>query len=410
MFPWSWFDNRTLFSCQLLLAFVFAVLFFSMRRTNPNLRGIGTIALSFLFGVIGILLLFLRGSVPNLLSMTVANALVLISFTLQYRATLRFLGIRRHLYPVWALNTGTLLVVFYYSQIQHNIVLRVIASSLTIAVIRGLTSLVLFREARGRVHMRLFAFAMGVFALLSCARAVVSYLNGAPSNFLQNSSFQTIAMAGDLLYICIVGLFFCTMINSKILAQVKDQSEQDPLSGTFNRRGIEHRLSIELKRLAHKTQKLSIALIDIDYFKSINDTAGHAAGDDALRAVVAAIAAQLRATDLLGRYGGDEFLLILPQTRCTDAFFAVERIRKAVSSFSLSFDKPSITLSIGISEAVSGENADSLLSRADQALYQAKRSGRNCTRSVLQPRAAASALALEAAADLPSSQVEAHLS
>ena len=406
---WSWLDNRTLFSCQLLLALVFAVLFFGMRRANPSLRGIGSIALSFLFGVAGILLLFLRGSIPNFLSMSVANALVLIAYTLQYRATYRFLGIRRRLYPIWMLDAATLLSVFYYSQIQHNIVARIVACSIVIGIIRGVIALDLLRHTSGRPHIRFFGLTMMVFALLSYTRAVVSYSYSAPANYMQNGTFQTIAMTGDLLYICILGLFFSMMINSKILALVRDQSEQDILSGTLNRRGIENKLAIELKRLERTTQSLSVALIDLDHFKAINDTAGHAAGDEALRSVVAATAAQLRAYDLLGRYGGDEFLLILPQTGCADAFTAAERIRDAVFSASLSRSRPAITLSIGISEAVAGEQAPLLLSRADQALYEAKRSGRNCTRCVLQAQASTAETSPRGPSIVPLPQAEADI-
>jgi diguanylate cyclase (GGDEF)-like protein len=379
----SWLDNRTLFSCQLLLAVVFAIVFFGMRRANPNVRGIGFIVLSFLVGVPGILLLFMRGTIPDLLSMSVANTLVLAAFTLQYLAIIRFLHIRRPLYPILIADAAALAVVFYYSQIQHNIVPRIIAASITIAFIRGLMALELLRHSRVHATTRLFGQAMIVFALLSCCRAIVTFLHGAPANYLQTGSFQTIATGGDLLYICILGLFFFSIISGEVLAQVKDQSERDPLSGAFNRRGIEHRLAIELKRGERNGQQLSVALIDIDYFKTINDSAGHAAGDTALREVVSVMSAQLRAYDYLGRYGGDEFLLILPQTASIDGLVVAERVNQAVRSHFPSRKCPALTISIGLSEAIPGEQAIPLLARADQALYEAKHAGRNCTRVIL---------------------------
>jgi diguanylate cyclase (GGDEF)-like protein len=379
----SWLDNRTLFSCQLLLAAVFSVVFFGMRRANPNVRGIGYIVLSFLLGVPGILLLFMRGTIPDLLSMTVANVLVLLSFTIQYLAVIRFLNVRRPLYPILIVDAVTLVVVFYYSQIQHNIVPRIIAASIAIAIIRGLMARELLRHSKVHTKTRLFGLAMIVFTLLSCCRAIVSYLNGAPANYMQTGSFQTIAMGGDLLYICITGLFFFSIINSEVLAQVKEQSERDSLSDAFNRRGIELRLDIELRRSARNGQQLSVALIDIDYFKTINDNSGHAAGDAALREVVSVISAQLRAYDYLGRYGGDEFLLILPQTSSVDGLIVAERVNQAVRSFFPSRKCPALTISIGLSEAIPGEHSVPLLARADRALYEAKHAGRNCTRVIL---------------------------
>jgi diguanylate cyclase (GGDEF)-like protein len=382
----SWFDNRTLFSCQLLLASVFSVVFLGVRRANPELRGIGSIVLSFLVGVPGILLLFLRGAIPDFLSMTVANTLVLASFTLQYHAIIRFFGVKRPIYPIIIANLATLSVVFYYSAIEHNIAVRIIVASIVIAYIRALMAIELLRNARDRTDIRIFGIAMVVFTLFSCARAVVCLFNGAPSNYMQTGPFQTIAMGGDVFYICLLGLFFFTMINSEILAQIRDQSEQDSLSGALNRRGIELKLAIELKRIERNKQKLSIALIDIDYFKTINDTSGHAAGDNALRKVVRAISVELRAYDFLGRFGGDEFLLVLPQTSCADALIVAERIGNAVRTFSNSGKTPSITLSIGLSEALPGEHSMMLLGRADKALYDAKRAGRNCARMISPSR------------------------
>jgi diguanylate cyclase (GGDEF)-like protein len=359
----SWFDNRTLFSCQLLLTMVFSIVFFGVRRAHPSLRGIGTIVCSFFLGVPGILLLFLRGAIPDLLSMTVANALVLTSFTLQYRATIRFLNVRRPLYPLLLADAAALSVVFYYSEVEHNIVPRIIAASIAIGLTRGLIAFELLSRSRNRFDIRLFGFAMALFAGLSCCRVVVSYLHGAPSNYMKTSPFQTLAMVGDVLYICMVGLFFFTVINGEILAQIRNQSEQDSLSGAFNRRGIELRLDAELKRSARSGGPLSVALIDVDHFKSINDSAGHAAGDDAIRKVVAAISTQLRAYDFVGRFGGDEFLLVLPQTTSTDALIVAERIRHAMDSFSVLSRGHSLTLSIGLTEALPGEHSPPALPR-----------------------------------------------
>jgi diguanylate cyclase (GGDEF)-like protein len=379
----SWFDTRTLYSCQLLLAGSFAAAFFGLRRSHPDVQGIVPIAFSFLAGATGILLLFLRGTIPDFVSMTVATALVLASYVLQYSAILRFLGVKRSFSPLLAADAIAMIVVFYFSQIQHNIVLRILASSLAIAFARGLIAVELFKHSRGRTHRHVFANIMTTFAILSCSRAVISCLYHAPSNYIRSGFFQTIAMAGDLVYICLLGLLFYTMVNSEIIALMRAESEIDPLSGIFNRRGIELKLELELKRIARGRHHLSIGLVDIDYFKSINDTAGHAAGDNALRNVVTAISAKLRAYDILGRFGGDEFLLILPQTPIVGGLIVAERIGEAVRSLPSTYQGRPLTLSIGLTEAIPGDYSTSLLSRADKALYRAKHAGRNCTRIVL---------------------------
>jgi diguanylate cyclase (GGDEF)-like protein len=168
--------------------------------------------------------------------------------------------------------------------------------------------------------------------------------------------------------------------SGELIARSRDESLKDSLSGAFNRRGIEAKLDAELKLLERNKYRLSVALIDVDYFKAINDVQGHAAGDAALRDVAEAIASHLRGRDYLGRYGGDEFLLILPNTPCSIALAVTERLNRAVTNLQLSAGTTPLTLSIGITEAVPHDDAASLLARADKALYQAKSDGRNCRR------------------------------
>ena len=167
-----------------------------------------------------------------------------------------------------------------------------------------------------------------------------------------------------------------------MIALSRDESEKDSLSGAFNRRGIEAKLAIELKHVQRSKHKLSVALIDIDYFKAINDLQGHAAGDTALRDVVDAISRHLRGRDCLGRYGGDEFLLILPETPCSVAISVIERLDQAVGNLRLTDVGLHLTLSIGVTEATADDDTATLIARADKALYQAKDDGRNCLRVV----------------------------
>jgi len=157
------------------------------------------------------------------------------------------------------------------------------------------------------------------------------------------------------------------------------------VSGALNRRGIDQRLALELVRAERNGYQLAIALIDIDHFKQINDTAGHAAGDAALRQIVEVISGRLRSYDFFGRFGGDEFLLVLPQTSCDDALRIAERMKQAVSGLAVSGFALPISLSIGLTFATPSETAISMLARADMALYNAKRAGRNCIRIILEP-------------------------
>ncbi len=244
-------------------------------------------------------------------------------------------------------------------------------------------ALELFRLAKGQNVVRRFASCMAFFAFVSLGWGLFALIHGAPHHLIESNHVQTFTLAVTIFSTCITGLFSLSICHDQALSLVRAESQLDPLSGTLNRRGIECKLDIELKRIERGGRPLSIALIDIDYFKTINDTEGHAAGDSALRDVATAISAKLRAYDIFGRFGGDEFLLVLPQTSSTGAAIVADRIGEAVRTFSSVRNGPALTISIGISEATPGDYSTSLLARADKALYQAKNAGRNCTRTVL---------------------------
>ena len=132
-------------------------------------------------------------------------------------------------------------------------------------------------------------------------------------------------------------------------------------------------------------KKLSLLMFDIDHFKKINDYFGHQAGDEVLRVLTRACRKRLRSTDIMGRYGGEEFLIILRESDSEDAYRIAEEIRRTVENLKIEFQQYEIriTISIGIKTTVMGENysIDDLIKCADTALYDAKNSGRNNTKS-----------------------------
>ena len=386
MYVFSWLDNRTLIACDFMLAVAFAVVFFCLKRTYPILRGINTIGISFLLGVPGTFLLASRGYIPFFLSVTVANSFIFGSFIFLYRGILRFLGSRRtSLVPVFV-SCVSLAVLCYYSQFQDRIVPRVVAISATIGFVRGLIALELFRKSEtfpSPKAMRLFAAAMSFFAAVTVHAGIMTLLHGVPNHqAIESAPSGSAALLLGVVSVCVTGLFILVLASSELIARSRDESQKDSLSGAFNRRGIETKLAAELKYIQRGKHRLSVALIDVDYFKSINDIQGHAAGDAALREVAETISTHLRGRDYLGRYGGDEFLLILPQTPCSVALGVTERLNQAITKLSVATGCMPLTLSIGLTEAVADDDAVTLIARADKALYQAKSDGRNCQRVV----------------------------
>jgi diguanylate cyclase len=163
------------------------------------------------------------------------------------------------------------------------------------------------------------------------------------------------------------------------LEQVQQLASHDELTGTLNRRSLMAALERERSRAERSGASFSIAMIDLDHFKRINDTHGHAAGDEVLRALAATVHETMRTTDVFGRYGGEEFLMILFDTTPALALKAMARIGAAVAAknWSMIASDLSVTLSAGVASHRKGETTERLLHRADLALYQAKDSGRN---------------------------------
>jgi len=166
---------------------------------------------------------------------------------------------------------------------------------------------------------------------------------------------------------------------------LKRIAQEDSLTGLLNHRAISKRLEEELNRAKRYNMPMTCVMIDLDYFKPINDNFGHQVGDKMLKQIALVLKRLLRTTDLLGRYGGDEFLVILTGTEKTGALVAAERIRETVANktFKLS-EKTSIhnTLSIGVTSYPENQAKTSrdFMVLADKALYQAKADGRNCVR------------------------------
>lgn len=165
------------------------------------------------------------------------------------------------------------------------------------------------------------------------------------------------------------------------LAQMSELAREDQLTGSLNRRGLDDVLARELARADRRDTPLSIALLDMDDFKQLNDSHGHGAGDEALIHVVKIIKETLRSMDVIGRFGGEEFLAVLPDTPLAEATGVVARLQKELTKriFVYNSQRLFITFSAGIAQCAPNEIPEAVLKRADSALYQAKKMGKNRT-------------------------------
>jgi diguanylate cyclase (GGDEF)-like protein len=169
------------------------------------------------------------------------------------------------------------------------------------------------------------------------------------------------------------------MRNALLYRAATQSALRDPLTDTGNRIAMDQTLEREIEMSRRHLMPLSLLMLDIDHFKNVNDSYGHNAGDEVLKAVATAIKNQLRNVDMVFRFGGEEFLILLSNTTREAAAMVGERLRMAAQAEEYQADGNAIelTVSLGCSTLLPGESAESLLRRADSALYVAKREGRN---------------------------------
>ena len=170
-------------------------------------------------------------------------------------------------------------------------------------------------------------------------------------------------------------------------AELGRRATTDALTGVWNRRHIEQVAGTEIAGARRYGQPLSLLTLDIDHFKSVNDRYGHPAGDLVLVELVRRVRPHLRAPDVLARWGGDEFVVMMPHTALTDAMRLAERLRELAAAEPFP-QAGTVTTSIGVAELQADESLDEWLERADRALYEAKSGGRNTVRAASTNKAA----------------------
>ena len=299
-------------------------------------------------------------------------------------------GIHRHLQKPGK-RLGLLLLfllifaLHFVDAISSNLGYRMLLN-IPIVLIVNLWCIAMLWQARhselGKVYlafMATFIFnilqfsARSIYLLLEQTQVVTANY----SSLVHSIGFFCLTVFAILVFCCIIML---SHRQQKLMLQ--QLSERDALTGALNRRTLDLRLAAEFNRCRRKGSSLSLLLLDADHFKKINDTLGHAAGDQAVQHIAHIAEQQLRDYDLLFRFGGEEFLLCLPDTEHHIALQIAERLRQSIEKQRVQHtDQFTLTVSIGVASTPGATDWQSLLTQADQALYIAKSLGRNQVQS-----------------------------
>jgi diguanylate cyclase (GGDEF)-like protein len=398
MLSWS-LDIRSLTVDLTSVSAILSVILYLIWRSRRTYPGFGLWTAGNALYAAGFMLIALRGMVPALLSVVLANTLLLSGTVLFLEGVRSFRGVAGSRSLSVALVAVPLLLISCFTFVADDTGMRIIVFSASTAVIAGLVAWALLRDAPPdlRFSLRFTGSLFALHALFMFFRALLTFLNPGPHDLLAPNLIQTLTFLVALL-LGIAWTFGFVMLNSERLevdlkkAQVELQrlAETDFLTGIANNRRFFEDGEREIQRARRYGHPLAALMLDLDHFKRVNDTHGHAAGDKVLVAVTATCRRLLRDIDVFGRLGGEEFVILLPETDLAGGLATAERLRLAIGEMAIVAGDRTlrITISIGVT-LLSPDDAglDAVLKRADDAMYEAKRNGRN--RVAAAPQSAA---------------------
>ena len=340
---------------------------------------------SCLMAAVGAVLIYLRAHLPGLLSVVVANGVVVLSFALAYFAICQLTKERcRHAVLVWGWVVVSFAVYGYGYASGADLQTRVITVALMKQPILAVLVLALLtrRSIPDRAAFRAMAVLYGSYAVISLLRA--GYTLDAdqlrmPQLFAD--PIQQLSVVSFFLVLALSSVLFALALGAALNAALYRQASIDGLTGVFNRRTFEDLARREIARSARGGRAPAMLMVDVDHFKQINDRHGHLTGDEVLASVARMLAASLRQPDLIGRWGGEEFCILLPDTGDLEVHTVAERLRTCVAEgIEVAQAQTTITVTVSIGVVTPDQvmrDFNAMLQAADEALYRAKSEGRN---------------------------------
>jgi diguanylate cyclase (GGDEF)-like protein len=346
----------------------------------PALKGIRLVKVAFSVAVGGLVLSTLRPFVPAFFSIVIPHLAVFSGLVLIHQATNDVLELKRRYLP-FSLSVGfaALIGLMFFTSVHPNVAMRVYIVGATGALQTGLTAILLFRrrDAALRLPIRATGYLISGITVIHLLRIVHTVFYPPQADLQQFSSFQAFFVFFNFIFsvgagFSLIWLSFCSQRN-----KLQALALTDGLTGLLNRRAFEETLQRELLYAQRCGMGTGLVLIDLDFFKDVNDVHGHAAGDEVLRCVSAMLQASTRGSDALGRFGGEEFIVMLRDSDPFHATMVAERMRYQVAALRGLPAAVHITASVGVAISSPIDTLESLLKKADDALYESKRSGRN---------------------------------
>ncbi len=377
-------DYGTFFFTNIVSVTVFAVCLSLLAWYNRRSTGMCWFAGGLIVGLLKLILQGLEGRIPPFFCNMLANELYIVSFMMQWMG-LRWFVVRKPMKNRWPwIAIGVILAAYSFTFLAKipysgNVI------NIPFVVVCAASAWMLLKHGRGP-----FTAVSRVYAVILLAETGVAAYRAALTNLLNMRPWETVHAQTDprWLYSLAAGAFLATfmaicdlwILVTELERELAEQARTDPLTGAMNRRAMEEAALRETSRCLRYGCVLCMIMIDIDHFKHLNDTRGHAAGDRALKELVGQVKAILRQQDLFARTGGEEFALLLPDTPADAGIVVAERVRQMIEALEIPFETGPIkfTVSAGVAQFDPANGGwEAMMQRADAAMYQAKDHGRN---------------------------------
>ena len=393
-------DPRTLAFVLMAVTALLSAFMVIVWRTHKVYEGFNLWTIAQLFLTAGFLLLSLQGLIPKFTSIAMADFLIVMSGGLIYAGIRKFRDQPHRDYFNYILIGLTVALILYFLYGRDVLNFRIMAFSICIGIIslRSAITLLLDVPAGLRTSFWFTGSIMLFFGTVSILRSIYVYVYDPPGNFFDANPISGLYFLSFMLAAMGAIFGFFMMTSQRLELELKTARDElrhlattDYLTDVFNRRYFFEAGRQEFKRARRYKHPLSVLILDIDYFKNVNDTHGHITGDRMLIAIAMAARSNLRAMDVLARIGGEEFAVILPETDGEMGLEVAERLRRSISEVVIYADGApvSVTVSIGASMLLAEDSElGSIMERADAALYEAKQNGRNrvaIRKDALQP-------------------------
>lgn len=369
-------DPRTAVLMGGLMSGLMAVVLYALKRSYPaSIKGLGEWSLALTLVFVGGMLGGARDTLPDVVSIALARTLMAFGVYGSYLGTQRFFGRAARTGPWLAVLVGFGLLQLWFTVVTPNFVVRLGVANVLVGTIFLLHATLIIRQGTRTVGWWLAATVVLVMAALQFMRLAAFSIWPMAHDLFDTSPQHLIYVTSFAFCILLFSISTVLMATDRLRVELEHLAHHDSLTNAYTRRHMDDACRGELERCHRHGRKLCLLMIDMDHFKAINDKYGHQAGDKVLIDFVSKVNALLRRSDQLGRFGGEEFVLLLPETTMDEALAVADRIRELCAQPS---STPSCTVSIGVTASYKDtETVDTLMARADAALYRAKATGRN---------------------------------